>query len=178
MSCNFPVVLALGAADFQRIPVPLLIASGVALAVVLLLWGICEVPLSYNIRNLTVRWKTTVMTALAFTLVLGLMTVMLAFVKGMQRLTENSGQPGNVIVLAEGATDEGFSNLDSNDVGDIENQPGVTSLDGIATLCRVASGGSAAFGTGNATVTLPGGTRYRKARFTAASGHPVKRRDG
>ena len=130
MSCNFPVILALGFADFQRIPLPLLIASGVALAVVLLLWGICEVPLSYNVRNLTVRWKTTVMTALAFTLVLGLMTVMLAFVKGMQRLTENSGQPGNVIVLAEGATDEGFSNLDSNDVGDIENQPGVTSLDG------------------------------------------------
>ena len=125
-----PVVLALSISDFQRIPVSLLIASGVALGVVLLLWGVCEVPLSYNVRNLTVRWKTTAMTALAFTLVLGLMTVMLAFVKGMQRLTENSGQPGNVIILSEGATDEGFSNLGFSDVGDLENQPGIVAIDG------------------------------------------------
>ena len=37
--------------------------------------------------------RRTVMTALAFTLVVGLMTVMLAFVNGMYRLTENSGVP-------------------------------------------------------------------------------------
>ena len=36
---------------------------------------------------------------------------MLAFVNGMQRLTEGTGQPGNVLVLADGATDEVFSNL-------------------------------------------------------------------
>ena len=36
---------------------------------------------------------------------------MLAFVNGMQRLTEGTGQPGNVLVLADGATDEAFSNL-------------------------------------------------------------------
>ena len=125
-----PVILALSISEFQRIPTSLLIASAIALAVVLVLWAVCEVPLSYNVRNLTVRWKTTVMTALAFTLVLGLMTVMLAFVKGMQRLTENSGQPGNVIILSEGATDEGFSNLGFSDVGDLENQPGVMTVDG------------------------------------------------
>lgn len=125
-----PVLFSLGLTEFQRIPVPLSITLGVSLVIVILLWAVCEVPLSYNVRNLTVRWKTTVMTALAFTLVLGLMTVMLAFVKGMQRLTENSGQPGNVIVLSEGATDEGFSNLGFSDIGDIENQPGVTTVDG------------------------------------------------
>lgn len=123
-------LFALSLAEFQRIPTPLMFTSGVALGVVLLLWAFCEVPVSYNIRNLIVRWKTTIMTALAFTLVLGLMTVMLAFVKGMQRLTENSGQPGNVIILSEGSTDEGFSNLGFSDVGDIENQPGVVVVDG------------------------------------------------
>ena len=125
-----PALFALGLAEFQRIPLSLSITLGVSLGIVILLWAVCEVPLSYNVRNLTVRWKTTVMTALAFTLVLGLMTVMLAFVKGMQRLTENSGQPGNVIVLSEGATDEGFSNLGFSDIGDLENQPGVTTVDG------------------------------------------------
>ena len=132
-------ILALSLYEFQRIPTSLLIISAVALAVVLVLWAVCEVPLTYNIRNLTVRWKTTIMTALAFTLVLGLMTVMLAFVKGMQRLTENSGQPGNVIVLSEGATDEGFSNLGFSDVGDLENQPGVTSHDDQKQIRKMCS---------------------------------------
>ncbi|MBS0262588.1 MAG: hypothetical protein JSS02_11605, partial [Planctomycetes bacterium] len=91
-----------------------------ALMVILLIVG--KVPLSYNVRNLFVRWKTTVMTGLAFTLVVALMTVMLAFVNGMYRLTEKSGQPDNVIVLSEGATDESFSVLTFVDSADIERE--------------------------------------------------------
>ena len=70
-----------------------------------------RVPYSYNVRNLMVRWPSTLLTALAFVLVIGLMTVMLAFVNGLYKLTQGSGQPGNVLVLADGATDELFSNL-------------------------------------------------------------------
>src|SRR5260370_23095812 len=72
---------------------------------------LAKVPFRYNLRNLQVRWKTTAVTALAFTLVTALLTVMLAFVKGMDRLTEGSAQPGNVMILSDGATDEAFSNL-------------------------------------------------------------------
>src|SRR5207253_8971574 len=43
--------------------------------------------------------------------VTGLLTFMLSFVKGMDRLIESSGNPGNVMVLSDGATDEAFSNL-------------------------------------------------------------------
>jgi putative ABC transport system permease protein len=70
-----------------------------------------KVPLRYNLRNLQNRWKTTLVTAIAFTLVVGGLTAMLAFVKGMDRLLETSGNPGNVMVLSDGATDEAFSNL-------------------------------------------------------------------
>ncbi|MCC7419024.1 MAG: ABC transporter permease [Planctomycetaceae bacterium] len=84
-----------------------------------------RVPLSYNVRNLSLRWKTTAMTALAFTLVMGLLTVMLAFVNGMYLLTISSGQPGNVMILADGSTDESFSSLGYSDIGDIENQAGI-----------------------------------------------------
>ncbi len=84
-----------------------------------------KVPISYNVRNLLVRWRITLMTALAFTLVVALMTVMLAFVNGMYRLTLGSGQPGNVVVLADGATDELFSNLGYRDTSDVERHPGV-----------------------------------------------------
>jgi hypothetical protein len=75
-----------------------------------------RVPLGYNVRNLVVRWRTTLLTTLAFTLVVGLMTVMLAFVNGMYALTKGSGVPGNVMVLADGATDEVFSDLGYGDI--------------------------------------------------------------
>lgn len=100
---------------------PLVIGIGLAL----FFWAIGKVPLRYNVRNLSVRWRTTIMTSLAFTLVIALMTVMLAFVNGMYKLTEGSGQPGNVLILSEGTTDETFSNLGFSDVGDIELQPGI-----------------------------------------------------
>ena len=99
-----------------------LVGFAVFMAVLLL---IGKVPIGYNLRNLAVRWKTTFMTALAFTLVVGLLTVMLAFVEGMTTLTEQSGQPGNVVVLSDGATDELVSNLAFSDSGDIDRQPGV-----------------------------------------------------
>src|SRR5262249_1798716 len=89
----------------------ILIAAAITVLVLFALVFIGKVPLSYNLRNLVVRWRITFLTALAFTLVVGLLTVMLAFVNGMTRLTEASGQPGNVIVLSDGATDELFSNL-------------------------------------------------------------------
>jgi ABC-type lipoprotein release transport system permease subunit len=113
----------------------LLTALVLSLAFMLLLMVVGKVPVSYNVRNLLVRWKTTVMTGLAFTLVVSLMTVMLAFVNGMTRLTEKSGQPGNVIVLADGATDESFSTLTFVDSSDIERQPGVLKDEAGAALC-------------------------------------------
>jgi hypothetical protein len=88
----------------------------------LILLIIGRVPLAYNVRNLVVRWKISVMTAAAFTAVVGLLTVLLAFINGMYLLTADSGQPGNVLVLADGSTDEVFSNLGYNDVALIERE--------------------------------------------------------
>ena len=95
----------------------------VALVVALMFFG--RVPVQYNLRNLLTRWPITLLTALAFTMVIALLTVMTAFVNGMNLLTAQSGQPGNVVVLSEGATDEVFSSLPLADAGEIELQPGV-----------------------------------------------------
>ena len=100
----------------------LFITAAVLLAV--LPW-LTRVPLRYNVRNVVVRWRSTAMTALAFTVVIALLTVMLGFVNGMYRLTLNSGRPDNVIILSERATDEVVSNLSPTDVGDLERQPGI-----------------------------------------------------
>jgi putative ABC transport system permease protein len=108
--------------------VALMLGLSVVLLVVLALQAVGllrRVPFSYNFRNLRVRWVTTLLTALAFTLVVGLMTVMLAFVNGMYRLTQGSGRPSNVMVLSDGATDELFSDLGRGDITRIEQEPGI-----------------------------------------------------
>jgi ABC-type lipoprotein release transport system permease subunit len=102
--------------------VPFLLILALLVVVGLQAAGVLKrVPFSYNHRNLVVRWKVTLLTGLAFTLVVGLMTVMLAFVNGMYRLTGSSGRPENVLVMADGATDELFSNMSFGDVTEIEH---------------------------------------------------------
>ncbi len=108
-----------------RVPPVLAMPMGAAavLLVVLVIAG--RIPLVYNVRNLAVRWRTTVLTALAFTLVISLQTVMLGFVAGMNKLTEESGQPGNVIVLSDGALDEMMSNMEHGSLADVNRHPDV-----------------------------------------------------
>ena len=81
-----------------------------------------RVPLGYNFRNLLVRWRTTLLTTLAFTLVVGLMTLMLAFVNGMYALTKGSSVPGNIMVLSDGSLDEVFSDLGYGDIDLLTNR--------------------------------------------------------
>jgi ABC-type antimicrobial peptide transport system permease subunit len=95
-----------------------------------LLFGIGKVPLSYNFRNLRVRWITTAMTGIAFTVVVALLVLMSSFVDSVNRLTASSGIPGNVFVLSEGSTDELFSNLGYGDVGKLELEQARTDADG------------------------------------------------
>ncbi len=87
-----------------------------------LLFAIGKVPFKYNIRNLRTRWVTTVMTSMAFTLVVALLMMMFAFVNGLNMLTSASGVPGNVFILSEGSTDETFSNIDKNGAADLDSQ--------------------------------------------------------
>lgn len=108
-----------------RISLGLAVPMIVSVAAMALLAFGGKIPLSYNVRNLVVRWRTTLLTALAFTLVISLQTVMLGFVAGMNKLTEESGQPGNVIVLSDGALDELVSNLGYGTSADIDRHPGV-----------------------------------------------------
>jgi putative ABC transport system permease protein len=106
--------------------VGVLILLQALLPIVLYMTPIRKVPLIYNIRNLQNRWKTTLVTALAFTLVTALLTFMFSFVKGMDRLIESSGDPGNIMILSDGATDEAFSNLGNFSVeqlpGDLQRE--------------------------------------------------------
>lgn len=83
------------------------------------------IPLRYNSRNLFVRWKTTLMTASGFTLVVAALVVMLAFISGIQAVCIVSGGPNNVLVLAKGASDEILSQLDSRTSSEIASARGI-----------------------------------------------------
>jgi ABC-type antimicrobial peptide transport system permease subunit len=95
-----------------------------------LLFLIGKVPLQYNLRNLRVRWITTLMTGVAFTVVVFLLVLMMSFVDSVNRLTASTGIPGNVFVLSEGSTDELFSNLAYGDVNKLELEKAVTDPQG------------------------------------------------
>ena len=94
-------------------------------ALMLLVVYLARIPIGYNIRNLIVRYRTTFLTAVAFTMVIGVLTFLMGFINGLKKLTLSSGNPENVIVLSQGATDEGISNLPFESMGDIAQQDGV-----------------------------------------------------
>ena len=112
-----PLYEKLPPAMVQHWPFVILTVYGLDLCLLLL---IGKVPLAYNLRNVRVRWKTNAMTAFAFTGVIALLVFLLAFVNGMNNLTENTGVPGNVFVLSEGSNDEIFSNLGYGDLDNVE----------------------------------------------------------
>lgn len=116
---SFEITIWLGLSGVLRWIVWVVIVYLLDLA---LLAAVGRVPLRYNVRNLRVRWRITLLTAIAFTVVVALLTVMLAFVTGMYKVTEESGQPANVLILADGSTDEVFSSLGYGDVELIETE--------------------------------------------------------
>jgi ABC-type lipoprotein release transport system permease subunit len=121
------ILVALVGGAFALVLAVMLLA-GLVLTVVLtlqMLGVLRRIPFGYNLRNLVVRWPTTLLTGLAFTVVVSLLTVMLAFVNGMFRLTQASGQSANVLVLSEGATEESVSSLGYGDVTKIDHWPTV-----------------------------------------------------
>jgi putative ABC transport system permease protein len=123
---NILVYLVGGAFALFAVAAVLILVLGLLLAVVLvlqLLGVIRRVPFNYNFRNLFVRWPTTLLTALAFTMVVSLLIVMLAFVNGLFVLTRSSGYAANVLVLSEGATEESVSSLGFGDITTLNQHP-------------------------------------------------------
>jgi ABC-type antimicrobial peptide transport system permease subunit len=101
----------------------LLPVSLVALVLGCLIVWIARIPLSYNLRNLKVRYRTTLLTAAAFTMVIGVLTLMMGFINGLRVLTLSSGNPLNVVVLAQGQSDEATSNMNPTDMVEIADLP-------------------------------------------------------
>lgn len=70
-----------------------------------------RIPLSYNLRNLTVRKTTTIMTALGIALTVAVLLAVLALVSGLHAAFDASGHPLHVLLTRKGATSELTSNF-------------------------------------------------------------------
>src|SRR5689334_19144973 len=70
------------------------------------------IPLKYNVRNLRVRWVTTVLTVLGTGLVVWCSCILFGLVDGLQHSLNISGDPTDLIVMRKGSSNEtsgGFS---------------------------------------------------------------------
>ena len=83
------------------------------------------IPLSYNLRNLTVRKTTTLMTALGVALTVAVLLSVLALVAGLRSAFTATGDPRNVLVLRKAATSELVSGITRNVYQDLKANPGI-----------------------------------------------------
>ncbi len=83
------------------------------------------IPIKYNLRNLRVRWVTTLLTVLGTALVVASSCVLFGMVEGLQRSLKVSGDPLDLIVLRKGSTNETSSGVELAMVGEIATIKGI-----------------------------------------------------
>lgn len=66
-------------------------------------------PLKYNVRNVMVRWRSTLTTILGIALVVGVYVLMQAMAAGIEKSSANTGSPDNLILVRKGSTAESSS---------------------------------------------------------------------
>ncbi|MBX3746353.1 MAG: ABC transporter permease [Verrucomicrobiae bacterium] len=66
-------------------------------------------PLKYNVRNVLVRWRSTVATLLGIALVVGVYILLQAMAAGIERSSANTGSPDQLLVVRRGSTAESSS---------------------------------------------------------------------
>jgi putative ABC transport system permease protein len=68
-------------------------------------------PLSYNVRNVFVRWRATLATVLGVALVVAVYVLVQSLAVGLEKSSQNTGDPRNVLVVRKGATAESSSQV-------------------------------------------------------------------
>lgn len=68
-------------------------------------------PLTYNLRNVLVRWRATAATILGVALVVTVYILMQAMAAGLVKSSQNTGDPRNVMIVRKGSTAESSSQV-------------------------------------------------------------------
>ncbi len=65
-----------------------------------------HIPISYNFRNIIIRWRTSLSTLLAISLVTAVFILVSSLYQGIKEFYSSTGDERNVIILRKGATAE------------------------------------------------------------------------
>ncbi|MBM3813219.1 MAG: ABC transporter permease [Acidimicrobiia bacterium] len=84
-----------------------------------------KIPLTYNLRNLTVRKTTTVMTALGIALTVAVLLSVAALVQGLRTSLQASAHPLHVLVTRKGSTAELNSITTPEQFQTVKAKPGI-----------------------------------------------------
>lgn len=68
-------------------------------------------PLSYNVRNVIVRWRSTLATILGIGLVVAVYVLVQALAAGLEKSSGNTGDPRNILIVRKGSTAESSSQV-------------------------------------------------------------------
>ena len=68
-------------------------------------------PLTYNIRNVVLRWRATLATVLGVALVVAVYVLVQSLAVGLEKSSGNTGDPRNVMIVRKGATAESSSQV-------------------------------------------------------------------
>src|ERR1044071_9322790 len=91
--------------------------DAIALAFVgYLLWLVYAVvtspiPALYNFKSVLVRWRATLATVLGVALVVTVYLLMQAMAAGLEKSSQNTGDPRNVMIVRKGSTAESSSQV-------------------------------------------------------------------
>lgn len=83
------------------------------------------IPFKYNVRNLRVRWKTTLMTVLGTALLVASSCILFGLVEGLEHSLKVSGDPLDLIVLRQGATAETTGGFESKKADELMTLGGI-----------------------------------------------------
>src|SRR3954469_10543733 len=82
------------------------------------------IPLKYNVRNLRVRWVSTLMTVLGTGVVVWSSCILFGLVDGLEHSLSVSGDPMDLIVVRKGSTNENTGGFDWAKAEDLKTLPG------------------------------------------------------
>ena len=83
------------------------------------------IPIRYNARHLVTRWKSTLVTAGTFALVVATFIIVMSLSRGVESSLRATGDPLNIIVLRPGVESESQSEIGIEGYQTIRNLPGI-----------------------------------------------------
>ncbi len=93
------------------------------------------IPIKYNVRNLRVRWVTTLMTVIATGWVVWATVLTFGMTDGLEHALRISGDPLDVIVMRKGSDSETSSAIEAQTAREITNLEGIAKGPDNQPLC-------------------------------------------